>query len=87
MRVARALREKYPYLAEPDVDIPLQIGVNEAEFWLCIHSCILYGLMSGDPDNINVDQCIKVLARGKKFGILPEKGYISPEFNLINKSP
>ena len=82
MKVSKSLRQKYPYLAEPDVDIPLQTGVNEAEFWLMVHSCILYGLMEGDAENINPDQCIKVLERGKKFGILPQKGYISPEFKL-----
>jgi len=80
MNCAKHLRDKYPFLASPDIDIPLQTGVNEAEFWLIIHSCILYGLMKGDANNINVEQCQKILERGKKFGILPQKGYVSPDF-------
>lgn len=82
MNISKHLKQKFPNLAEPDIDIPLQTGVNEAEFWLMIHSCILYGLMSGDANNIKVENCKKVLKNGERHGIFPQKGYISPEFKL-----
>lgn len=46
-----------------------QAAVNASHAFLHIHSCVLYGLMTGPA--INAERCEDILARGLAMGIKP----------------
>lgn len=71
-------------LGLPENRDKLQDVVSSADFWLHIHSAILYGLMTGDAESIDVDKCLRYVGLGKKHGVFPEKGYICPEFKRLH---
>lgn len=51
---------------------------NESNFWLKIHSSILYGLLTGPlPD---FENNMRLLEKCKKLGAVPDENYISPLF-------
>lgn len=61
----------------------LQYVVNCSEFWLGIHSAILYGLMDGVLPNADV--CLQWIECGKQAGIFPEQGFIPPDFKIADR--
>lgn len=70
----------------PTINLPpeeMQFVVNEASFWLYVHSAILYGFMEGELPNQEV--CIQWLECGKQIGVIPSENYISPEFKAVDK--
>lgn len=77
-------KQKYAWAFEKDPKVEktacltIQELVNEANFWLTIHSCILYGLMEGELPN--AERCLHYLELGERFGVKPDKDYISPGF-------
>lgn len=64
--------------------LSLQEVVNISEFYLKVHSCILYGLIEGElPDQ---EKCLHYLEIGKRYGLTSDKDYIPPDF-IINQQP
>jgi len=53
-------------------------AVNLANFYLKLHSCIQYGLLTGGP-KIKVERCQAILQKGIEQGITPDENYIDPE--------
>lgn len=54
-------------------------AVNQSNFLLKIQSAQLYGLMTGNPNNINQEKCIKMIERGKRNNIVPDEDFIMLE--------
>lgn len=54
---------------DPQTPEEWQAAVNASNAFLHLHSCILYGLMTGPT--INAERCEEILDRGLAMGIVP----------------
>lgn len=73
-RINKKVLKKYPMLGNPEIpDDELQEAADCCNFLLHLHSAILYGLIEGDADNIDQQQCIRVLEYAKSKGIILKK--------------
>jgi hypothetical protein len=52
---------------DPETPEEWQEAANSADFMLRVHSCYLYGLLTGPP--IHVERCEWILAEASKRGI------------------
>lgn len=51
----------------------LQKKADAAYFALCVHSSILYGLLEGNPSDIDTIKSQAFLEEASKYGITPNK--------------
>lgn len=80
-------KDKYPWAFQKDEKVEhlpcltMQELVNPAEFFLCLHSAILYGFIEGElPD---AEKCEHYIELGKHYGVMPVKGYVPNREFLI----
>lgn len=85
MRISKKLK-RYPWLFEPEEAVQkekylsIQEVVDMSNFYLKLHSAILYGLIEGELPN--QERCLHYLELGKRHGVSPDDNFIPDEFLL-----